>query len=103
MAVCTASGKDLNAPMGDVAGTPVPLGSSVLASGTRGCRGSEDGLAGRQVALNHGVEESGPARGEVDNDAREGPGAGPRVAIQSLSEFLRDGQEEKGKGYITMG
>ena len=44
--------------VGDVAGTPVPLGNSVLASGTRDCRGSEDGLAGRQIALKHGVEET---------------------------------------------
>ena len=57
--------------MGDVAGTPVPLGSSVLASRTRGCRGSEDGLAGRQIALKHGVEE--PDRlGEESSARRRG-------------------------------
>ena len=36
----------------------VPLANSVLASGTRGCRGREGGLAGRQVALDHPFEES---------------------------------------------
>ena len=44
----------------------------------------------------------GPARGGFDNDARKGPAAGPRVAIQSLSEFLRDGLDEKKNGVITM-
>ena len=44
--------------MGGFAGAPVPPASSVLASGMRGCRGSEDGPAGRPIALKHGVEES---------------------------------------------
>ena len=44
--------------VGDVAGTPVPLESSVLSSGTRGCRGSEDGLADLRVALEHRLKES---------------------------------------------
>ena len=71
--------------------------SSVLASETRGCRGSEDGLAGRQIALKHGVEESDRLGGGIVSEAQRGPGAGPRVAIQSLSEFLRDGLDEKKK------
>ena len=44
--------------VGNVVGTPVPLASSVLASGTRGCSRSEDGRASRPIALKHGVEES---------------------------------------------
>ena len=44
--------------MGAVAESPVPLASSVLASGMRGCRGSEDDRAGRPITLKHGVEES---------------------------------------------
>ena len=45
--------------------------SSVLASETRGCRGSEDGLAGRQIALKHGVEES-DRLGEESSARRRG-------------------------------
>ena len=56
--------------MVDAAGTPVPLWSSVLASETRGCRGSDDGLAGCQIALKHGVEESNRLRDE--SSARRG-------------------------------
>ena len=44
--------------MGDVAGTPDTVGSSVLASGTRDCSGSEDGLEGRHAALDHRLDES---------------------------------------------
>lgn len=45
--------------VGAVAAASVLLASSVLASGMRGCRGSDDGRVGRSIALKHGVEESG--------------------------------------------
>ena len=42
-----------------------------LASGMRGCRGSEDGLAGRPIGLKHGVEES-DRLGEESSARRSG-------------------------------
>ena len=48
--------------VGDVAGSR--LANSVPASGTRGCRRSEDGLAGRPVAMNRRVEELDLLRGD---------------------------------------
>ena len=80
--------------MGDVAGTPATVGSSVPASGTRGCSGSEDGLEDGHAALNHRLEESDRLGEEFVSEAQRVPGAGPRVAIQSLSESLR--REEEG-------
>ena len=63
----------------DVAGTQVPLGSSVMASGTRGCRGSENGLAGCQIALEHGVEESDRLGEESSARRRGDPERGPAL------------------------
>ena len=57
--------------LGDVAGTPVPVGSSVFASGTRGFRGSEEGFGGRPIALKHGVEKS-DRLGEESSARRRG-------------------------------
>ena len=57
--------------VGDVAGTPFPHGSPVLASGMRGCRGSEDGRAGRPIGLKHEVEES-DRLGEESSARRSG-------------------------------
>ena len=51
-------GRDGRCEMGDVVGTSVRLGNSVLASRTRPWGGCKDSLAGRQIALKHGVEES---------------------------------------------
>lgn len=43
--------------MGDVAGAPVPLANLVLASGMRGGRVGDDGLAGRPISPQHGVSK----------------------------------------------
>ena len=57
--------------VGDVAGTPVLPGSSVLSSRTRGCRRSEDGRADLPVAFEHRLEES-DRLGEESSARRRG-------------------------------
>ena len=85
--------------MGDVAGTPVPLWSSVLASETRGCRGSDDGLAGRQIALKHGVEKSDRLGDE--SSARRGGDPEWGLALQ-FNRFRNSyGSERRGRN-ITL-
>ena len=80
--------------VGDVAGTPATAGSSVLASRTRGCSGSEDVLEDRHAALDHRLEESdwlysfvqgvmavrGPPSSAVRRWADPGSTAGPAMA-----------------------
>ena len=56
--------------------TPATVGSSVPASGTRGCSGSEDGLEDGHAALDHRLEESDRLGEEFVSEAQRVPGAG---------------------------
>ena len=46
---------------------------------------------------------TGPAQGGIVSEAQRGPGAGPRVAIQSLSKSSRRGEDGAKNDVNTMG
>ena len=63
--------------------------------------GSEAGLAGRQNRSETRCRGIGLAWGGIVSEAQRGPGVGPRVAMQSLSESLRRGGDRAENGRNT--
>ena len=55
-----------------------------------------------KASLDRRIKESGRLGEDFDKDARKGPGAQPRIAMQSLPEFLRSGLRETKNVFITM-
>lgn len=79
--------------MGDVSGIPNTVGNSVLALGTRGFGGGEDGLEGRHAAVDHHIEESDRLGEESSARSSGHPERG--LGLQ-FNRFLESSRREEG-------